>query len=50
MTAPTWGFTMWRRPTRTGAYDRACGVMSMTMVGSTYLHRELDPTDLIDYV
>lgn len=32
------------------AYDRACGVMSMTMVGSTYLHRELDPTDLIDYV
>lgn len=32
------------------AYDRSCGVMSMTMVGSTYLHRELDPTDLIDYV
>ena len=30
--------------------DRACGVMSMTMVGSTYLHRELDPTMLVDYV
>lgn len=32
------------------ARDRACGVMSMTMVASTYLHREIDPTELIDYV
>lgn len=32
------------------AYDRSCGVMSMTMVASTYLHRELDPTQLIDFV
>ena len=31
-------------------YDRSCGVMSMTMVASTYLHRELDPTELADYV
>ena len=32
------------------AADRACGVMSMTMVASTYLHREVDPTQLMDYV
>ena len=32
------------------AIDRSCGVMSMTMVASTYLHREVDPTYLIDYV
>ncbi len=32
------------------ALDRSCGVMSMTMVASTYLHREVDPTELIDYV
>ena len=31
-------------------YDRACGVMSMTMVLSHYLHREVDPIELIDYV
>lgn len=30
--------------------NRACGLMSMTMVASTYLHRELDPTFLVDYV
>ncbi len=32
------------------AIDRSCGVMSMNMVASSYLHRELDPTWLIDYV
>ncbi len=30
--------------------DRSCGVMSMTMAASTYLHRELDPLELVDYV
>ncbi len=29
--------------------NRSCGVMSMTMVASSYLHRELDPTELADY-
>ena len=32
------------------AIDRSCGVMSVTMVLSSYLHREVDPTELIDYV
>ena len=32
------------------ARNRSCGVMSMTMVASAYLHREVDPTELIDYV
>lgn len=31
-------------------YDRACGVMSMTMVASAYLHQEVDPLPWIDYV
>lgn len=29
--------------------NRSCGVMSMAMVAATYLHRELEPTELADY-
>lgn len=30
--------------------DRSCGVMSLNMVVSMYLHQEIDPTVLTDYV